>query len=52
VGGVGQHKKRVNEGEYGGYISYSYENRRMRPVEIVLRRWRGNSENDKGGKSN
>jgi hypothetical protein len=38
----GEHKERVNEGQYGGC-----ENRRMKPVEIVLRRreegdqWRG-----------
>jgi hypothetical protein len=34
----GGHKKRVNEGEYGGCILYSYMNKRMKPVETVLRR--------------
>jgi hypothetical protein len=34
---VGGHKERVNKGEYGGCILYSYyENRRMKPAEIVL----------------
>jgi hypothetical protein len=27
----------VNEGKYGGWILYVYENRTMKPVEIVLR---------------
>jgi hypothetical protein len=37
VGGGG-HKQRENEGEYCGCILYSYENRRVKPIEIVLRR--------------
>jgi hypothetical protein len=35
------------------YFASTYENRRMKPVEIVLRmRQRGKRENDRGGKSN
>jgi hypothetical protein len=35
------------------YFVSIYENRRMKPVEIVLRREeRGKRENDGGGKSN
>jgi hypothetical protein len=35
-------KERVNEGKYGGCILYSYiKNRRMKHVEIVLRRGTG-----------
>jgi hypothetical protein len=35
------------------YFVFIYENRRMKPVEIVLRRGRGRRrENDIGGKSN
>jgi hypothetical protein len=47
------HNGRGNECEYGGCILYPYmKNRRMKPVEIVLRReGRGKRENDGGGKS-
>jgi hypothetical protein len=42
-------RKRGNEGEYGGCILSIHENRKMKPVEIVLRsveegkreQWRG-----------
>jgi hypothetical protein len=35
------------------YFVFLYENRRMKPVEIVLRRREGKKrENDEGGKSN
>jgi hypothetical protein len=30
----------VNEGEYGAYFVFMCENRRMKPVEIILRRGR------------
>jgi hypothetical protein len=42
VGGV-RHKKRGNEVNVFCII---YENRRMKPAEIVLRRGRGRREND------
>jgi hypothetical protein len=48
-----EHKKRVNEYECGGCIFvFIYENRRLKPVEIVLRR-RGEEkrENNGGGRS-
>jgi hypothetical protein len=38
---VGRYKERVNKGEYGEYILYlcmKYENIRMKPIEVVLRR--------------
>jgi hypothetical protein len=35
---MGGHRERVNDGEYYGCILYFiYENRRMKPIEIVLR---------------
>jgi hypothetical protein len=35
------------------YFVFLYKNRRMKPVEIVLRRWgKGKRENDGEGKSN
>jgi hypothetical protein len=34
----GGHKERVNEGEYGGCVCIHGGRRRMKPVEIVLRR--------------
>jgi hypothetical protein len=34
------------------YFVFMYENRRMKLVEIILRRGRGMRENDGGGKSN
>jgi hypothetical protein len=34
------------------YFVFIKENRRMKPVEIVLKRREGKSENDGGGKSN
>jgi hypothetical protein len=34
------------------YFVSIYENRRMKPVEIVLRWRRRERENDKGGRSN
>jgi hypothetical protein len=43
VGGGG-HKERIGEGEYDTCILSSYENRRMKPVEIVLRRGREEEE--------
>jgi hypothetical protein len=48
---VDGHKERGNECEYGGCISYSYENRRMKPVEVILRKEEGR-DNDAKGKSN
>jgi hypothetical protein len=37
--GEGWHKERVNEGVYGGCVFVSiYENRRMKPLEIVIKR--------------
>jgi hypothetical protein len=39
--GIG-HKERVNEGKYGGCILY--ENRIMKPVQIVLRREKEDEE--------
>jgi hypothetical protein len=50
VGGNGQ-KQRVQESERGRCILY-YENRRMKPVEIVLRRGEGMREKDGGNESN
>jgi hypothetical protein len=46
------HKERGNKGEYGGCIFISiYENRRMKPVEIVLRKeGEGKRKNDGRGK--
>jgi hypothetical protein len=38
INGKGRHKERISEGEYGGCILYPYENRTMKPIEIVLRR--------------
>jgi hypothetical protein len=39
----------VNEGEHGGCIFlFIYENRRMKSIEIVLRRGRGTTNNDGG----
>jgi hypothetical protein len=39
---VDGHKERGNEGEYGRCVLLSmYENRRMKPVKIVLRRDEG-----------
>jgi hypothetical protein len=49
---VGKHKGGGNEGVCTGYILYPYENRRMKPVEIVLRKGKEEKENDGGGKSN
>jgi hypothetical protein len=34
------------------FFVFIYENRRMKPVEIVLRRGKEMKENDGGGKSN
>jgi hypothetical protein len=34
------------------YFASIYENRRMKPVEISLRRGKGGRENDRHGKSN
>jgi hypothetical protein len=34
------------------YFVSTYENKRMKPVEIVLRRRKGRNEKDRGGKSN
>jgi hypothetical protein len=34
------------------YFVFIYENRRTKPVEIVLRRGRGKRKNNRGGKSN
>jgi hypothetical protein len=31
----------MNESEYGGCILYPYENRTMKPIEIVLKGERG-----------
>jgi hypothetical protein len=33
------------------YFIFMYENRRVKPVEIILRGGRGRRENDGGGKS-
>jgi hypothetical protein len=33
------------------YFVFIYENRRMKPVETVLRKGEGKRENDRGGKS-
>jgi hypothetical protein len=49
----GGHKEKENECEYCGCIFvFTYENRRLKPVEIVLRR-RGEEkrENNGGGRS-
>jgi hypothetical protein len=42
----------VKDGKYGGYILYSYENRRMKPVKIVLRRGRRSKGDNRGDESN
>jgi hypothetical protein len=34
----------VNEGKFGGYFLFMYENRTMKPVKTVLRRERGKWE--------
>jgi hypothetical protein len=41
---VGGYKERGNEGEYGGVFCIMYENRRMKPVEIVLRKKEGREQ--------
>jgi hypothetical protein len=40
----GEHKERVNQSDCGGCILYSYENRIMKSVEIVLRVWEGKEQ--------
>jgi hypothetical protein len=46
----GRHKERVNKGECGRCIFvFIYENRKMKSVEIVLRR--GRKMSDEGSKS-
>jgi hypothetical protein len=37
----------VNEGEYGGCILYLFMNRRMKPIEIVLRKENKMEKEDK-----
>jgi hypothetical protein len=38
---VGGHKERRKKSEYGGCILYPYENRTVKPVEVVLRNGEG-----------
>jgi hypothetical protein len=46
----GEVKEKVKEGDYGAFfLVFVYENRKMKPVEIVLRRGKeGEGEQRKG----